>query len=167
MRVIEGNYDAYQRMLSGWRAQQPDRPKTRRRRSAAPSVNRSPQGQESESKKPMKKRRFAFRKVVDLEDEISYARNVIEKTSVRTGRAGRSPRRRAGAPDQGPNRRGAGNDQKPVRALGRGHGTELVSDEFSVISFQLSWWWLVDELYPPISGGMRRENTSGRNLLCR
>ena len=54
-----------------------------------------------------------------------------------------------------------------VRALGRGHGTELVSDEFSVISFQLSVVVVSHELCPPISGGMHRENTSGRNLLCR
>jgi ATP-binding cassette subfamily F protein 3 len=68
IRLIEGNYDAYQRMQSGDESNaQPSENVAQKKPS--PPVNH-PAKAKPGSKKPVKKRRFAFRKVADLEDEI-------------------------------------------------------------------------------------------------
>jgi len=66
VRPIEGNYDAYQRMLSN---REPDERPDDARSTPAAASNHSAKS-ESPTPKPGRKRRFAFRKVVDIENEI-------------------------------------------------------------------------------------------------
>ena len=142
VRIIEGNYDTYQMRLS----------------------NREPSGQPAEddagrgglrrradrakaaegSKKPARQRRFPFRKVADLEDEIFERETCLHELQCELAEPERAPRRPAGPRNQGPNRRRAGGDQDPLRALGRGHGVELVtrvvSCQWSVVSRHVAQW---------------------------
>ena len=102
IRVIEGNYDEYQKMLSGGEPNRQAAENAAPKKPTAPSSNRSPKAK-AESKKPMKKRRFAFCKAAGYRERDFDSRNASPPTPVRVGRPRRSPRWPACAPDQGPN----------------------------------------------------------------
>ena len=90
VRVIEGNYDTYQQFLTG---SEPNAEKPFRRAPAGSaertavrggkrgkSFSRAPTGSaERTAAKPVKKRRFEFRKVRDIEDEIVQRETRIEE----------------------------------------------------------------------------------------
>jgi ATP-binding cassette subfamily F protein 3 len=83
VRVIEGNYETYQQLLAG-REPVPPPPSKRDK-----SLSRAPKGSapsaaaggksEKTAAKPVKKRRFEFRKVRDIEDEIVQRETRIEE----------------------------------------------------------------------------------------
>jgi ATP-binding cassette subfamily F protein 3 len=76
IRVVEGNYDAYQQMLAGC---EPTPPPTKRGNLKGPSAAATRSGKaEQEAPKPVKKRRFQFRKVRDIEDEILKRETAVE-----------------------------------------------------------------------------------------
>jgi ATP-binding cassette, subfamily F, member 3 len=72
VRVVGGNYDAYQRMLAASAA---DAAETGSRNDA--SANRAAKAEPPA--KPAKKRRFQFRKVRDIEDEIIQRETAVEE----------------------------------------------------------------------------------------
>ena len=92
IRVIEGNYDTYQQLLAGREPSLRRRRKRRRKESSRagrivrPSANKA-------AAKPVKKRRFEFRKVRDIEDEIverearveEFHRELADPAVVRDG----------------------------------------------------------------------------------
>ena len=83
VRVIEGNYETYQQLLAG-REPVPSPPSKRDK-----SFSRAPKGSappaaaggksEKTAAKPVKKRRFEYRKVRDIEDEIVQRETRIEE----------------------------------------------------------------------------------------
>jgi ATP-binding cassette, subfamily F, member 3 len=67
IRVIEGNYDAYQRALAG---QEPNPSAAAQgNRKEPPPASRAAKAEQTAAK-PVKKRRFQYRKLQDIEDEI-------------------------------------------------------------------------------------------------
>jgi ATP-binding cassette, subfamily F, member 3 len=77
VRVIEGNYDTYQQFLAG---REPSPPPPDRSAKGDKSLNRAPTGNaERTTAKPVRKRRFEFRKVRDIEDEIVRRETRIEE----------------------------------------------------------------------------------------
>jgi ATP-binding cassette subfamily F protein 3 len=79
VRVVDGNYDAYQLLL-------------RRKAEAAAEEPAAPQEKKTEKPaakdakaKPARKRKFPFRKVADLEDEIFTRETRIEQLNAELG----------------------------------------------------------------------------------
>jgi ATP-binding cassette, subfamily F, member 3 len=68
IRIVEGNYDTYQMLLAGRESNDREGEDIARREPAA--ALKRPAKVEAGADKSTRKRRFAFRKVVDIEDEI-------------------------------------------------------------------------------------------------
>jgi ATP-binding cassette subfamily F protein 3 len=92
IRVIEGNYDTYQQLLAG--VNEPPPPANPSAKGDNKSLSRAATGSvQRPPAKPVKKRRFEFRKVRDIEDEIvkrealveEYHRELAEPSVVRDG----------------------------------------------------------------------------------
>ena len=83
VRVIEGNYDTYQMLWVG--CAKPRRRPTEGARPAqdSPRSRRKQAKPEKPREKRPKKRRFPFRKVLDIEDEIFERETRIERVSTR------------------------------------------------------------------------------------
>ena len=96
IRVIEGNYDTYQQLLAG---REPDaaRRQTRQSQRAAGGAQLVRPRPSKTAAKPVKKRRFQFRKVRDIEDEIVQRETRVEELHRELDRSRRPPRRPARA----------------------------------------------------------------------
>ncbi|MGW8256388.1 MAG: ABC-F family ATP-binding cassette domain-containing protein [Thermoguttaceae bacterium] len=76
LRVVEGNYDAYQLLLGRKFDASPNMPTEKDTPKSAKIAKRS---DKPSSKKRAKKRRFPFRKVTDLEDEIFIRETLVQE----------------------------------------------------------------------------------------
>jgi ATP-binding cassette, subfamily F, member 3 len=86
VRVIEGNYDEYQLQLQRKVEEAQDEPKNKERpksgktgQKSGKSLQKSGESDKQSTKKPGKKRRFPFRKVSDLEDEIFIRETLVQE----------------------------------------------------------------------------------------
>jgi len=86
LRIVEGNYDEYQLQLDRKSEQPADRPKNKQRpksgkarQKSDESSQRSGKSSKKSSKKSAKKRRFPYRKVSDLEDEIFIRETLVQE----------------------------------------------------------------------------------------
>jgi ATP-binding cassette, subfamily F, member 3 len=72
IRVVEGNYDAYQQVLAG------REPAPQGNRKESPPASRPAEAEHAVAK-PVKKRRFQYRKLQDIEDEIMRREATVEE----------------------------------------------------------------------------------------
>ena len=79
VRVIEGNYDEYQLQLSGKPEATASKQKKKERSKTGKISQKSNKSSKKTSKKPAKKRRFSYRKVSDLEDEIFIRETLVQE----------------------------------------------------------------------------------------
>ncbi len=75
VRLVEGNYEAYQQLLSRKSEERPDKEEASEKR----KTGKSKQKPTKSRKKAVKKRRFPYRKVADLEDEIFIRETLVQE----------------------------------------------------------------------------------------
>ena len=120
VRVVEGNYEAYQ-LRAGRKAAEADR-----RRKAG--QRRKPAKDRKEEAPAPRKRRFPYRKVADLEDEIFERETCVENLQEELARGETHRDGQRVPPDQGRRSPSTRRRWRRSTALGRGRRDELVAD---------------------------------------
>ena len=136
LRIIDGNYDEYQLQLQSQAGRNDIQCQTKRQSkiSSSKSGKTSPKSKslaesiksDKSSKKSGKKRRFPFRKVSDLEDEIFIRETLVQDIPKRTHPARNLAQRRKSPRINGQNHRRTRGIKNPLRTLERGDGIKLV-----------------------------------------
>ena len=123
VRLVEGNYETYQQFL---RRLAGDGTEDQATGDGKPTKAKN---KEKTKDKPPKqsKRRFPFRKVADIEDEIFSRETCVQELQRQLGQEEVCRNGDRCAADHGRHRRAPRISQDPLRALGRGQRTQLVA----------------------------------------